>query len=88
MALITQLAAILGLPRGVVLAGMAAAMVALGLSGLAWLRSDAVRDRDAREAVEDAHGRVQTLEEGDRRRKDVEALDDDGLRERLLEWLR
>ncbi|KRS15667.1 hypothetical protein RIdsm_03639 [Roseovarius indicus] len=86
--MIAQLASALGVSRGIVLAGVVAGMLALAATGAAWLRSDAVRDHEAREAVEGAQGRLQTLEEGDRRRNDVDAMDDDSLRDVLLDWLR
>lgn len=61
-----------------------ASLVAL-IAVVVWLRWDAVHDERARNKLDAAEGRVETLTDTRERRNDVENLSDDDLRGRLLE---
>lgn len=73
----------LAIPR----AAYVSAALALLIAVVIWLRWDAVQDERARNKLDAANGRVETLTDTKERRNDVEILSDDDLRRQLIERL-
>ena len=86
--MITAIASALGLSRAMTWVVLSGFLLAALTSGALWLRADAVGDYKAREAAREARDRLEARQDADERERDVKDLDDDGLRDRLLEWLR
>lgn len=86
--MITAIASALGISRSLTWVVLSGALMAALASGALWLRADAVDDYKAREAAREAADRLENRQEADERERDVKELDDDGLRDTLLDWLR
>jgi hypothetical protein len=65
----------------------AAALVAAGVAGVAWLRHDAAQQREADLRAETYQDRIIRLQEAKERRNAAQNLDDDGLFNALGRWV-